>query len=143
MKSMSIALLLACGHISVTNSSLIASQECVANELQIINASCTTEQEMVKFNRGDLVLEFTEGTLVPLHFFLDGNWLALVNDDQQNCIQIKRTFYMRLAENELSFSLNLTEWKSLLEFVTGTASLMIGAHDGTPAITLGAEASLR
>lgn len=148
MKLTSTALILACGIILATNVPLCALQKNSIEDLQFINFSCITAQEMEKFKRGELpymVMEFNEGTLVPMQFFLHGDWISFANDAQQHSmqVQVNRTFYIRLCESELSFSLNLTDWKPLLEFITGTASLMIGMDGEKGVITLGAEANLR
>jgi hypothetical protein len=90
------------------------------------------------------VIEFSENTVIPLNFFLTGDLVQLVYKDNQPAqLHVKETFYVMCRMNHegepLLFSSDLVEWKSLLDFLTGKASIECDTVDGQSTCRLGAE----
>lgn len=75
----------------------------------------------------DLAIEFTAGTLLPMHFFLTGDMVEL--QQTETCsplLEIKRTFYAKPAGNDLLFSLDLNQWGPFQEIFTGFFGFSFG-----------------
>lgn len=118
------------------------------NDLKVHNVYNLTQQEINRITSGecpDVAIEFTKNSVIPLNIFLRGDLLSLMENKQQAIaqVQVNQTFYVRCVENEFVFSFNLAEWKPLLEFVTGTASVMLGTENGQVFVTVGAETTVR
>src|SRR5580658_7020560 len=117
-----------------------------SKDLKIVHVLSATNEELNSFMQGqnsNIIVQFSENTLIPLHLFLKGDVVNLIEQDDVLQLNIKETFYVRLIEGEYQFSLNLIDWKSFLEFLTGTASVALSVQEGQMMITMGTEANLR
>lgn len=133
---------------STINYPIAPSEVYCCDEITVVNVLCVTEQDLNSLMHGEcpeVAIEFSKGTILPLNLFLKGNLMNIVGCDKQQMTQleVKRTFYARHVENELTFSFNLTDWKPFLEFITGTFSVELGTCDEGPFLTIGAEADLK
>ncbi|MGD2169401.1 MAG: hypothetical protein PVI40_04080 [Chlamydiota bacterium] len=143
MKKMIILMLVT---ISV-ETSFAASWEIPEHDLKIVNVCDLTSQELNKAMSGglpNLVIEFSENTMLPINFFLKGNLVNLVEKKESfEHVQVKQTFYARFVEEELILSSDLSEWKPFLEFITGNISVAVSIQEGNPSIVFGAETNRR
>lgn len=89
------------------------------------------------------ILVCPEGTHLPVGFFLKGDILELCPAEASATLVIRRSFYLRLQEEQLFISLNGTDWKSWTELLTGKLALSLDASSGTPQLQVGAELYLR
>lgn len=116
-------------------------------DLHIVNICNLTNQELNEIVQGhhpEIAVEFAAQTTLPVHFFLKGDLLNLIEGEEKwGTIEIKQSFYARCVEQELILSSNLTDWKPFLEFITGQASVALSIEDGQPSIVLGAEVNRR
>ncbi len=118
-----------------------------SQDLQVINI-CNLKDcelnEIMQGHRPEIAVEFSAKTKLPINFFLKGDLLMLEEGEENaRTIEVKQTFYARSIGQELILSLNLVDWKPLLEFITGTASVALTIQDGQPSIVVGAEANHR
>ncbi len=128
-------------------SSAKKSWDSVQQDFKVVNICDISEQELNRAMQGqfsELAVEFSENTILPLKLFLKGELVhLLVNKDDFEQVEVKKTFYARLVEGELFLSSNLSEWKPFLEFITGNISVFISVQDGKPSAEIGAEINLR
>lgn len=110
-----------------------------ANPVNVNHLTQADMNEILQNPDPELAVEFPVDTLLPITFFLKGDVATI--DGQE--VRVKRTFYIRCVGEELLFSTDMIEWKSMLEFLTGTASATLNIQDGRPAIACGVEANLR
>jgi len=127
--------------------SFAASWEIPEHDLRIVNVCDLSDQELNKVMNGylpNLVIEFSENTMLPINFFLKGNLVNLVEKKESfEHIQVKQTFYARFVEEELILSSDLSEWKPFLEFLTGNISVALSIQEGKPSIVFGSETNRR
>lgn len=118
-----------------------------SQNLKVINICHLTDDDVNEILQGhhpELAVEFSAQTTLPVTFFLKGDLVNLVeNDENVATIKIQQTFYVRGVQEGLILSTNLTEWKPFSEFVTGMISATLKIHDGIPSLTLGAETNKR
>ena len=118
-----------------------------AKDLHVINVTDLTDKELDTIMQGKnplIAVEFSQGTVVPIGFFLKGNLIQL-SENQVNCGQltILQTFYVRNVQDQLILSSDLLEWKPFMEFITGTASVALNIQNYGPRILFGAEINRR
>jgi len=118
-----------------------------SQNLKVVNVCDLTNSdlnEIMQGQRPDVAFEFSAHTILPISFFLKGDLVNLVeNQENLGQVEVKQTFYARYVQEALILSSNLTEWKPFLEFITGEASIVLNIQDGRPSITFGAEANRR
>jgi hypothetical protein len=123
------------------------SWEPLCQDLQVVNICNLTDRELIEILQGDrpeIAVEFTAQTRLPIRFFLEGDLLHMAEDEGKfGTVEIKQSFFARYMGQELMFSSNLTDWKSFLEFVTGTASVGLSVQNGQPSIVVGVEPNRR
>ncbi|CDZ79594.1 hypothetical protein BN1013_00089 [Candidatus Rubidus massiliensis] len=148
---LSLSLLSVCGHVFAVSADFPISSkpwENFTQDLRIVNI-CNLKDcelnEIMQGHRPEIAVEFTAQTKLPINFFLKGDLLNLVENEEvrSETIEIKQTFYARSIGQELILSLNLVDWKPFLEFITGTASVALSIQDGQPSIVMGAEVNHR
>ncbi len=124
---------------------VFASEERV--ELQIVSLSTLTSVEMESILTqalGNVVVEFPSGTILPVKFFLRGDLVTFVEQEKEiGQVKMEKTIYVRLIKEEFLFSLDLIEWKSLLDLVTGRVDVSLDIEETIPTITFGVEAGQR
>ncbi|MBA3722368.1 MAG: hypothetical protein H0W88_08195 [Parachlamydiaceae bacterium] len=116
--------------------------------VKVVNVLDISESDLNKLKDGEMgnvAVEFSKGTQMPIKFFLSGELIKLLVDEKtpSKLIEIKTTFYVRFVNDGLIFSTNLSEWKPFMEFITGNASVEIGTQNGKRVITSGAEINLK
>ena len=127
---------------------LIASREgehSVQN-LKVVNVSSLSESdfnEIMFGNDPETAVEFSADTSMPIGFFLKGDLVNLLEEGNFGAVEIRQTFYIRSVGQELVFSTDLNEWKSFLEFVGSTLSVILSLENGRPSILIGAETNQR
>jgi len=121
--------------------------EDLSQNLKVVNVCNLTDydlNEIMQGHRPDVAVEFSAHTALPISFFLKGDLVNLVeNQGNFGQIEVKQTFYARNVQETLLLSSNLTDWKPLLEFITGNASISLSIQDDRPSIVFGAEANRR
>lgn len=78
-------------------------------DIQVINVASITYAELEAIldeENESMILEFSAGMMIPLKFFLK-------EEKEIGHVKIERTFYIRSTEEDLLFSLDLTEWTAL------------------------------
>lgn len=94
------------------------------------------------FSQGKLlnnvILECTEGSLLPLKISIKGDLLSLDSEDKNPMtLKILKTFYIRCDEKEqFFFSTDLQEWKEFSEFSTGMLNALLKSENGVPTASL-------
>lgn len=119
----------------------------VSQNIKVINICDLTDSDLNEImlgNRPEIAIEFSAQTTLPIRFFLKGDLVNLVeNDEGFGVVEIVQTFYARCVQQELILSTDLADWKPFLEFITGTASVSLNIQDGKPSIAVGAETNKR
>lgn len=118
------------------------------HDLKVVNVLTLTEQDLNVLMRGEcpeIAIEFSANTTLPLHLFLKGDLVSLIGDKSQQTTQldVKQTFYVRCVSEGFILSSNLTEWKTLSEFITGTLSIGLNIQNDQAFVTFGSEGNLR
>jgi len=120
-------------------------QETFLENMEIVNLCDLTEDDLLEVTQGlhpDKIIEFSAHTTLPIDFYLKGDLINLVQNVQNwGVVEIKQTFYARCTGKELLFSSDLTEWKPLLEFITGDAFAILTLQDGQTFLAIGTEIS--
>lgn len=148
---MPLALMTICGSVFAASADFSINSktwEYVSENLKVINVCDLTNSDLNKImmigNHPEIAIEFSAQTTLPMSFFLKGDLVNLVdNDENFRAVEIVQTFYVRCVQQELMFSTNLTDWKPFLEFITGKASVSLSIQDGKPSIEVGAETNRR
>ncbi len=126
--------------------SLFALEE--SRDLQVMTITTLSQVDLdVVLNQADenIVIEFPAGTIVPLKFFLKSDLITFIGEEKRlGQLKAESTFYVRLLRGEeFLFSLDLIEWKSILDFFTGRADIALSIEEKIPSITFGVEANQR
>lgn len=106
------------------------------DDFQIINVSNLTEKNLANLMNDqtpNLVIEFNEGTVLPLSLVFDGNLFELI-PTKQSLLKVKETIYVCFIQGDMFFSSDLKNWKSFADFFTGSVSFGIAVEDGQPEI---------
>lgn len=113
----------------------------------LIKAEQITDALLLQFSNGkmeSIVIEFSEGSRFPLAIFLKGDLIAFNSGETSSMsLTCLRHFYVYLSADNILFSLDKMEWKPFMEFTTGNITAMCNAQNGIPAITLGADLTVR
>jgi hypothetical protein len=146
---LSFSLLVVCMHSFAANvpADFPISSESCGKDLHVVNVCNLSDQQLNEIMQGrhpEIIVEFAAQTFLPISFFLKGDLLNLVESEEKfRTIEIKQSFYVRCVGQELIFSSNLTDWRPLPEFITGTASVALSIQDGQPSFVVGAEVNRR
>lgn len=144
-KYMILACTMAC--LSIFADDTINSRETSTEDMKIVNFCDLTENDLEEVVQGlhpDKIIEFSADTTLPINGYLKGDLIHLVeNEEKWGAIEIRQTFYARYTDKELLFSSDLTEWKPLLEFITGEASIILSIQDGQTSLVIGAQTNRR
>ncbi|PWU15267.1 MAG: hypothetical protein C5B45_02920 [Chlamydiae bacterium] len=118
-----------------------------SEDVRIVNFCDLTENDLKEIVQGlhpDKIIAFLANTTLPISCHCKGDLIHLVqNEEKWGAIEIKQTFYAKCANEEFLFSSDLTEWKHVLEFITGDASVALGIQDGQTSLVIGTEISKR
>jgi hypothetical protein len=121
--------------------------ENLSQNLRVVNIRHLTDSDLNEIMQGHhpkTAVEFSAQTTLPISFFLKGDLVNLTeNEGKFGTVEIKQTFYARYVANDLILSINLTDWKPFLEFITGNASVTLAIQDGKPSIIFGSETNRR
>ncbi len=121
--------------------------ENLSQNLSVVNICNLTDDdlnEIMQGHRPETAVEFSAQTTLPISFFLKGDLVNLIeNEGKFGAVEIKQTFYARCIEGDLILSINLTDWKPFLEFITGNAFVALTVQDGKPSIVFGSETNRR
>lgn len=112
--------------------------------MRLVALSDLTPEEARYFfeEKASWVVEVPEGTCLPVAFFLTGS-LVQIQSETASRATVKQTFYLRRTEGGFLFSVDLSHWKTLEEFVTGTLSASLMLDSTTPLLQLGGRVGLR
>ncbi|MGB7128764.1 MAG: hypothetical protein WBD50_06740 [Candidatus Rhabdochlamydia sp.] len=142
---------LACTMVSLSvfadPSTHLKAQKTSFEDMRIVNLCDLTENDLGEIIQGlhpDKIIEFLANTTLPISCYLKGDLIHLSqNEEKWGTIEIKQTFYARCTGKELLFSSDLTQWKPLLEFITGKASVTLNIQDGQTSLVIGTETNRR
>lgn len=146
---MSLALMATCGSAFAASADFpinLKTWETLSQNLKIINVCNLADNDLNEIMLGhhpEIAVEFSTQTTLPISFFLKGDLVNLVDDENLRAVEIMQTFYARRVGQELILSTNLTDWKPFLEFITGTVSVSLSIQEGKPSIIVGAETNQR
>lgn len=92
----------------------------------------------------DRIFEFKEGSLYPLEFFLKGSVLELeIDKDPKIFLRALSTFYVKIEDESLYFSLDLQEWKEFSDLFTGNVFVGIQDMDFPSQLKIGGEINIK
>lgn len=121
--------------------------ERLSHDIKVVNICDLRDQDLNEIMQGnypDVAVEFSEGTTLPISFFLKGDLVTLLeNEVTLGEIAIKQKIYARYVQSELILSADLSKWKPFLEYITGNASVILNVNNGQPYIVFGAEVNQR
>lgn len=147
---MPLALMAICGSVFAASADFPINSktwENVSQNLKVINVCDLTDSDLKEImlgNHPEIAVEFLAQTTLPISFFLKGDLVNLVeNDENFRAVEVVQTFYARYVQEELILSTNLTDWKPFLEFITGNASVSLSIQNGKPSVAVGAETNKR
>lgn len=151
MMVMVLATLLICSVRFAASATCVIAQppESLVSIKKIVSILDLTDEELNEVMNGqhpEVAVEFPSHLILPFNFVLKGDLINLIDKESRDLMQIriKQTFYICCVQKQLLFSSNLSEWKSLQEFITGTASGTLDIQQfQRPSITIGAEIYLR
>ena len=111
----------------------------------VCNLSATDLEEITKGLHPDMAVEFSAHSIFPISMFLKGDLINLIQSpDKIGQIEVNQTFYARcLKEGDMILSIDLTEWKPILEFITGNVGFNFCIDDGQSNIKIKAEINRR
>lgn len=140
---MILACTMAC--LSIFANDTINLRETSSEDVRIVNFCDLTENDLGEIAlHPDKIIEFLANTTLPISCYLKGDLIHLSqNEEKWGTIEIKQTFYAKCTGEELLFSSDLTEWKPLLEFIAGKASVALNVQDGQTSLVIGTETSRR
>ncbi len=114
-------------------------------EYNLIDVSTVRLEDMAQMISGTMtngVIVFSEGTILPLRFFLTGNLITLIGEQADfGSVEVQQTFYARFSKTGIDLSSDLETWTPFFDFITGMASIQLSIDDSTPFILFGAEAN--
>ena len=117
------------------------------NPSKVVDIGHLTDGDLSEIMQGhnpEVAVAFPAHTVLPIHFFLKGDFVHLVEGDGKfGQVEVTQTFYARYVQGALLLSSNLMEWKPFLEFLTGDLSIALNIQDGQPSIVFGAETHRR
>jgi hypothetical protein len=118
--------------------------ENLSQSLKVINICDLTGNDLNEIMLGhhpEIAIEFLAQTTLPIHLFLKGDLVNLTEREGDfGGIEIKKTVYARCVQQELMLSTDLSDWKPVLEFITGNVSISLNiGNDGNPSFVVGAE----
>lgn len=115
---------------------------CLSAETQphVLLQDLTNEElsSMMQGEHPELTLELSKGSLLPIHFFLNGDLVEL-KDAPSRTVELQQTFYAHVTKEGLWLSSDQLIWKPFLEFITGTLSVQLTIRDRQPTIVFGSE----
>lgn len=109
----------------------------------IATVSQETLQDLMEGDSEDMVLECAEGSTLPLKLFISGDVIETDEDSPLVSLRVLQTFYIKVQDSGFLFSRDGRDWLSLLEFVTGTASLGLGMDASQPVAQAGMDLYLK
>lgn len=131
--------------LSVFTEATINSKEISSEDIRIVNFCNLTKDDLTEVMQGlhpDKVIEFLPNTVLPINYYLKGNWINSVQSEEKGgAVEITQTFYARCTDKELLFSSDLSEWKPLLEFITGEVFIGLNVQDTQTSLVIKAEAN--
>ena len=110
--------------------------------VNIRNLSQEMFLEIMMGNLPNLAIEFSEGDILPIDLFLDGDLVSLLQPEGvSNQLQFNRTVLMRKKNGHLIFSTDLHCWRPFMGFATGEIRAGINVEDEEvgPVISFGVE----
>ena len=118
-----------------------------AEVTKVIPIQKVTEEMISNVMKGestDVAVECTAGVSIPLNLFLKGNLISLeAMKDSHYSVRILKTFYLRHDGKEVVFSHDLNQWKSVLDFTTGSTGISLNIVEGQLTLGCGAELNIR
>lgn len=84
----------------------------------------------------NLALHFAEGTSIPLHTKIKGEFLEFDSNDANLSINIKKDFYLRVEGKNILLSSNLKTWEPVKQFATGNLFAGLIKDDVNPVYLL-------
>lgn len=117
---------------------LFSSAAASADEVVVLPFSSITEELIESFfgeNGSNVVLEFPAGSKIPCGFIFSGDFFELNTfDSLDHMITVKKSCYMKMESDIPYFSADLTHWKDIFKFFTGSFAFSVQVKDDQPFI---------
>jgi hypothetical protein len=109
----------------------------------IVNVKTIGEEMIHAFMEGEvenIILEFSEGTLIPFKTSLSGNIINILPKERDPIyFSIQQTFYLAITNDDTLFSTDLSNWMTASSFFHGDIGFNIDTTAEGPAIRLSGE----
>lgn len=114
------------------------------NVINVLDLNASSLGEIMTGKNKELTVEFSEGTKLPINFFIKGSLLSLEeNDNPIQMVNVEQTFYARFYRGDVLLSTNLIDWEPFKNFISGTVGVSLSVQDGEPSLEIGIEANKR
>ena len=110
-------------------------------EFQVIRLSEITEEMIQDFftgKRSQWVLECPEGSVLPFHFSVKGEFLAV--EDTWSEVKVLKNCFIKRLNDKFLFSTDLQQWKEFQNFFSGKIGVALNLEEGD--LTLGCHLEL-
>ena len=81
-------------------------------------------QELTRSTTSDYIVEFKEGTTVPLQFLTKTRLLSALIDPNLT-LKVEKTCYFRVVDKKCYMSEDLTHWEKTSKFLEGKSTIQI------------------
>jgi len=118
---------------------ILATAMCVAE--QVVNLYDLTDENIESFTQGklpDVVVKCPAGTVMPLTFSLQGEFLGLESAGHSS-MKILKTCFVKCHGETFLFSLDGKRWKEFSEFFTGKLNAEFHNTENGPIAHVGCE----
>lgn len=115
-----------------------------SSSADILNLQQVDKRTLKKVMAGKLpgkILKIEEGEKIPLHLFLKGDFVYLIEEDSCRLyIKTKQDIYVKQVNGNYLFSIDASNWKTLGELLMGKLSVNLDIDpSGEPFVKMGAE----
>ncbi len=92
-------------------------------------------KELFQARTGDTIVLVSDGELIPIEFFLDGDLFALEGQSKLQ-LRVLKTFFVRPHCHQLKFSLDGETWCGFADFCMGVLTATVQPEKKSDDITL-------
>lgn len=128
----------------------VSAKECRPNEATkkallnypVVNVKNLTEEMIMSFLEGsaNVILEFSEGTFIPLKTALEGNVINIVPRDRDPIyFSIQQSFYIAFTDEDTFFSKDMENWSPASSFFSGDVNFSVDTGPEGPSLRLSGE----
>ncbi len=125
--------------------SLLLGSSAEAKTIRATEMSGSLWSRLTAGSAEELIVEFRQGDELPVSFSAEGDLLE-TSRVGVSYVQVKRSFWLKLENNDVQMSLDGTAFKPIKDMVTGSLTAGAGSGDNggiANAINLGVKANLK